>query len=203
MNSNSKMSDDLKAKFIVLKKEIDKVDDTNSLITLKNQLSDLKNETLITGQAGKSFGDIFKNAMSKLSNLRIKEKIISQIKDSIEELRGIDTILTDIGKTSNYTKNQLKQLGDSSFETASTYGKKASDYLSKVQKMANSGYTGNQGKDLAEQSLLAQTAGNMSAETADNYILALNAAYKFNGEAKKLNEVWMVKPILRLIIIFP
>lgn len=42
MNSNSKMSDDLKAKFIVLKKEIDKVDDTNSLITLKNQLSDLK-----------------------------------------------------------------------------------------------------------------------------------------------------------------
>lgn len=127
--------------------------------------------------------------MSKLSNLRIKEKIISQIKDSIEELRGIDTILTDIGKTSNYTKNQLKQLGDSSFETASTYGKKASDYLSKVQKMANSGYTGNQGKDLAEQSLLAQTAGNMSAETADNYILALNAAYKFNGEAKKLNEV--------------
>lgn len=124
MNSNSKMSDDLKAKFIVLKKEIDKVDDTNSLITLKNQLSDLKNETLITGQAGKSFGDIFKNAMSKLSNLRIKEKIISQIKDSIEELRGIDTILTDIGKTSNYTKNQLKQLGDSSFETASTYGKK-------------------------------------------------------------------------------
>ena len=189
MNSNSKMSDDLKAKFIVLKKEIDKVDDTNSLITLKNQLSDLKNETLITGQAGKSFGDIFKNAMSKLYNLRIKEKIISQVKDSIEELRGIDTILTDIGKTSNYTKNQLKQLGDSSFETASTYGKKASDYLSKVQKMANSGYTGNQGKDLAEQSLLAQTAGNMSAETADNYILALNAAYKFNGEAKKLNEV--------------
>ena len=111
MNSNSKMSDDLKAKFIVLKKEIDKVDDTNSLITLKNQLSDLKTETLITGQAGKSFGDIFKNAMSKLSNLKIKEKIISQVKDSIEELRGIDTILTDIGKTSNYTKNQLKQLG--------------------------------------------------------------------------------------------
>ena len=61
--------------------------------------------------------------------------------------------------------------------------------MTEIQKMASSGFTGKQGQAMAEQALLAQTAGNMTAEVANNYILAMNAAYKFNGEAKKLNEV--------------
>ena len=42
---------------------------------------------------------------------------------------------------------------------------------------------------MAEQSLLAQSAGDMTSELANSYILATNAAYKFNGEASKINEV--------------
>ena len=42
---------------------------------------------------------------------------------------------------------------------------------------------------MAEQSLLAQAAGDMSAELADKYILASNAAYKLNGNAEKVNEI--------------
>ena len=42
---------------------------------------------------------------------------------------------------------------------------------------------------MAEQSLLAQSAGDMTADLANNYILATNAAYKLNGESDKLNAV--------------
>lgn len=189
LKNNTRMTKELNSQFVALKKTIDKVDDTSDLSELKGKLSALKKEAIDTGRIGEKLSNVFKGTAKMLSSLDIKGKIIKQITASIEELKGLDTILTEIGKTGNLTKTQLKQLGDSAFETASTYGKKASDYLTEVQKMAGSGFTGKQGQAMAEQSLLAQAAGNMTAEVANNYILAVNAACKFNGEAKKLNEV--------------
>ena len=55
--------------------------------------------------------------------------------------------------------------------------------------MSRSGFYGDKGTAMAEQSLLAQSAGDMTSELANSYILATNAAYKFNGEASKINEV--------------
>ena len=75
------------------------------------------------------------------------------------------------------------------YDSASKYGRTASDFLLGVQEMARSGFYGDKGSAMAEQSLLAQSAGDMNAELANNYILATNAAYKFNGEADKLNAV--------------
>ena len=189
LKNNTRMTKELNSQFVALKKTIDKVDDTSDLSELEGKLSDLKKEAIDTGRIGEKLSNVFKGTAKMLSSLDIKGKIIKQVTASIEELKGLDTILTKIGKTGNLTKTQLKQLGDSAFETASTYGKKASDYLTEVQKMAGSGFTGKQGQAMAEQSLLAQAAGNMTAEVANNYILAMNAACKFNGEAKKLNEV--------------
>ena len=42
---------------------------------------------------------------------------------------------------------------------------------------------------MAEQSLLARSAGDMSTELANSYILATNAAFKYKGNAEKINEV--------------
>ena len=53
--------------------------------------------------------------------------------------------------------------------------------------MSRSGFYGEKGTAMTEQSLLAQAAGDISADVANKYILATNAAYKFNGEAEKLN----------------
>ena len=55
--------------------------------------------------------------------------------------------------------------------------------------MNRSGFYGKKGTGMAEQSLLAQSAGDMDRELADRYILATNAAYKLNGEAEKINAV--------------
>lgn len=114
---------------------------------------------------------------------------ISKTREAVAELKEVDSILTEISKTSDITESQLKKLGDTSFESASKFGKKASDYLTGVQEMSRSGYYGSKGESMAEQSLLAQAAGDLSADVANKYILATNAAYKFNGAAEKINEV--------------
>lgn len=147
----------------------------------------------IIGRLGKSFTDqikeVGKNISSYLSITSVFMTMFSKTKESISELKNLDSILTEISKTSDLTAQQLEKLGDSSFKSASKYGKTASDYLVGIQEMARSGFYGDKGTAMAEQSLLAQAAGDMSAELANKYILATNAAYKYNGEAEKLNAV--------------
>ena len=113
----------------------------------------------------------------------------NKIRESISEIKELDNILTEISKTSDMTTKELEKLGIAAYDSASKYGKTASDYLTGVQEMSRSGFYGEKGTAMAEQSLLAQAAGDMSAELANNYVLATNAAYKLNGEAEKLNAV--------------
>lgn len=115
--------------------------------------------------------------------------VVYSTKQAVSELKEIDNILTEISKTSDMTSQELEKLGMSSYSSASKYGRTATDYLTGVQEMSRSGFYGEQGTAMAEQSLLAQAAGDMNAELANSYVIATNAAYKFNGEAEKINAV--------------
>lgn len=112
---------------------------------------------------------------------------IAELKEAVTELRKLDRILTEIGKTSDLTKRQLKELGNTAFDTASKYGKSAADYLTGIQEMYRAGF--DNAKELAELSLLAQAAGDIEADCANRYLTAANAAYDFKGNAEELNGV--------------
>ena len=147
----------------------------------------------VLGKLGKSFTDQIKdvgrNVSTYLSASSLFMTLFSKTKDSISELKEINNILTEISKTSDLTTQELEKLENTSFNSASKYGKKASDFLLGIQEMSRSGFYGEKGSAMAEQSLLAQAAGDMTADVANKYILATNAAYKYNGEAEKLNAV--------------
>ena len=81
----------------------------------------------------------------------------------------------------------MKELGDSAFDTAEKYGKTAEDYLAGVLKMYQAGQQN--AAQMAELSLLAQTAGGMDDSTADGYLIAGNAAYDLKGNAKELSKI--------------
>lgn len=112
---------------------------------------------------------------------------IAELKEAVTELRKLDRILTEIGRTSDLTKRQLKELGNTAFDTASKYGKSAADYLTGIQEMYRAGF--DNAKELAELSLLAQAAGDIEADCANRYLTAANAAYDFKGNAEELNGV--------------
>lgn len=160
---------------------------------INTELKKTESTMSVLGRLGKSFSDQIKdvgrNVTSYLSVSSAFMSLFSKTRESISELKELDDILTEISKTSDLTSQELKELGLSSYDTASKYGRTASDYLSGIQNMSQSGFYGKQGEEMAEQSLLAQAAGDMSQEIADKYVLATNAAYKFNGEAEKLNAV--------------
>ena len=144
-----------------------------------------------SGHLGKSWSDTFKSGVQKFSEWGIASGmvmgIVQRTKDAFAELKNIDTILTEISKTSERTVSELKNLGDVSFETASKYGKKASDFLYGVQEMSRAGY--NNSEQMAELSTLAQSAGDMTSELSIDYLIASDAAYGYAGNIEKLNAL--------------
>lgn len=143
------------------------------------------------GRLGKSFSEqikeIGKNVTSYLSISSVFMSLISKTRESITELKDLDSILTEISKTSNLTEQQLKNLGSSSFDSASKYGKVASDYLVGIQEMFRAGYRN--AEKMSELSILAQAAGDLDANTANDYLIATDAAYNLKGNIEELNKV--------------
>lgn len=115
--------------------------------------------------------------------------LISQAQDAVSDLKEINTILSEISKTSDaLSKSHLSEIANNSFDTASKYGKAAVNYLSGVLEASRAGYKNAEG--IAELSLAVQTAGGITAELAEQYITATDNAYKFGGSVEKLTKVF-------------
>ena len=113
--------------------------------------------------------------------------IIDKTKDAVAELKDLDSILSEISKTSRLTDKQLKDLGNTAFETASKYGKTAGDYLTGVKEMYRAGF--DNAEQMSALSMLAQAAGGMDSDTANDYLTASNAAYDLKGNVEELNKI--------------
>lgn len=162
--------------------------------TLKNQLNTLQSEAEATmnGAQGKST-NILKGliiGINKISSaFGVAGLAVNNFQKSLKTIQKNDLILTNISKTSNSAKSEMEELGNSAFDTASKFGLLSSDYLTAVQEFNKHGFYGETGKSLGELSLKAQAAGSLNAEAAQNYLLAANSAYRYEGSAKKLSSV--------------
>ena len=160
---------------------------------IENAFKKIDAEQRSFGKLGKNLKDQFKQAAESFAQWVSVSSVmmagVYKVKEAASELKDLDNILTEISKTSDRTTVQLKSLGQESFSHANKYGRTASDWLTGVQEMNRSGFYGQQGEDLADTSTLAQSAGDMTAEVANNWILATNAAFKYDAQAEKLNAV--------------
>ncbi len=114
--------------------------------------------------------------------------LISKTKEALSELREVDTLLTQIANENDrLSRADLEEIGNNAFDTASKYGKSASDYLTEVQNASRAGYQN--AAQIAELSLAAQSAGNITGELADRFITAADRAYELGGSVAKLTEI--------------
>lgn len=157
------------------------------------QVQQIQTEAAALGKTGRSFTDELARGFQQIGQFAGTYGILQQIPDlimrSVSELKEMDDILTEISKTSDLTTSELKELGNTSFESASKYGRTAADYLTGVQEMSRSGYYGEQAERMAELSILAQAAGDLDRDMANSYLLASNAAYNYQGNVEKLNAL--------------
>ncbi len=114
--------------------------------------------------------------------------LISNIKKAITELKEVDAYITDISNANDsLLKSDLQDIINNAFEAASKYGKTAANYLSDIKEAFHNGY--NNAKEIAELSMSAQNAGNMTADLTNKLITTTDKAYKMNGSITELTKV--------------
>ena len=167
--------------------------DKQAFANISRDFRNAEKEVRKFGLSGKTvfqtLGEQVKKFSSWMSLTYIIASLARSVRGAISELKEINTVLTEISKTSDRTSESLERLGKASFDRASQYGRKASDYLTGVQEMSRAGFGEQESEDMAELSVLAQSAGDMTAELANQYLIATNAGYKLEGNAKRLNSI--------------
>lgn len=191
LKENSKATKELGSAFEELAERQKHATTAGELENYNKQYMDLVSTAQSKGLTGKSTFQEFGRAFKQIGQFAWTYGLIQQIPDaiskSVTELKEINTIVTEISKAADVPVKQIKELETSSFSVASKYGQKASDYLLGVQEMTRAGYSDTSG--MAELSTLAQSAGDMTAELANQYLIASDMAFGYGGNVEKLNAL--------------
>lgn len=114
--------------------------------------------------------------------------VSNAFREALSTMKAVDDELVTVRKVTDATGAELERLEKQAYETASAYGESADAYLSSVSEFARAGY-GDNAAALAELSTKTQIVGDVIAETANQFLLSVDAAYKYNGEISKLTAV--------------
>ena len=178
-------------KYIASLRDLSTTIDRVGFDKIKNGFKKAENSMRGIGKLGASFRAQMKQAAESFTQwVSVSSAImllITKTKQAVTELKEVDTLLTEISKANDkLSKSQLAGIGDRSFETASRYGKKATDYLKGVQEMSRAGYQN--AEAMGELSVKAQGAGDMTEDVANSFIIATDKAYKMNGSIQELTK---------------
>ncbi len=113
---------------------------------------------------------------------------IGAVKDGLQTIKEVDSEIATIRKVTGMSKEEADELAKSAYDTASKYGVQASEYLANVATFARAGY-GEQSEALGELAIKTQLVGEVSQETASQFLLAADAAWKMNGNVEQLSLV--------------
>lgn len=113
---------------------------------------------------------------------------IGAVKDGLQTIKEVDSEIATIRKVTGMSKEEADELAKTSYSTASKYGVEASEYLANVATFARAGY-GKQAEALGELAIKTQLVGDVNQETASQFLLAADAAWKMNGNVEQLSLV--------------
>lgn len=180
---------DIIAKMRDLGTTMNKADFDNAVKEFKNVESAARQ----TGNLGKTSIDKLKDTWQKFGGWTLGAQslmfFVDNLRKAVEELKEVDTLLTEISKANDeLSKSELEGIGTRSFSVASRYGRKSTDYLSGVQEASRAGY--DNAEDIAELSVAIQGAGDVTADIANQYVIATDKAYQLGGNVEALTKVF-------------
>lgn len=189
----AKLDSDLAAGNISYEDYTKGVDDAkSSLRQLQSEFSQtqkdtekLKNSTNVLGD---SLGNIVKKIVAwQVINASVAT-VIRSFKEAVQTMKEVDTELTAIQKVTNNTDAEMEKLSQHAYEVASQYGVAVTDYLESTGTFAKAGYK-ELSEDMAELATKTQLVGDVNAETANQFLLAADAAFKMKGNVTELSTV--------------
>ena len=137
-------------------------------------------------------GDSFVRVAGKMALWQVMGNAIAGVKRSFTEalatMKDVDDEMVTIRKVTGATTEELNKIEKQAYETASAYGVAADEYLNSVANFSRAGY-GEQASALAELATKTQIVGDTNAETAQQFLLSVDAAYQYQGSIEQLTKV--------------
>lgn len=118
----------------------------------------------------------------------VVQTITSQFKEALETMKAVDTELVTIRKVTGASDERIDEIRQAAYSTASKYGESAAGYLGAVASFSRAGY-GDLAESLAEVATKTQLVGDVDQETAVQFLLSTDAAYKYKGSVEDLTKV--------------
>lgn len=135
-----------------------------------------------------SFANATQNAVNQLKMLVGYAGATQMLRSALTEMKAMSDELVTYQKVTGATAQQMQQVRASAYKSAKQYGQSPSDYLSSVATMARAGY-GQQAEAMANLATKTQLVGDMSAEMASKFLIAVDAGYRLNGNIQELEKV--------------
>lgn len=137
-------------------------------------------------------GDSFGRVAAKMALWQVMGNAIAGLKrsftEALETMKDVDDEMVTIRKVTGATTAELNRIEKQAYDTASAYGVAADEYLNSVANFSRAGY-GEQASALAELATKTQIVGDTDAETAQQFLLSMDAAYKYQGSIEQLTKV--------------
>ena len=140
------------------------------------------------GLLGDSFTNIYRKMLVWQVMGTIVSRTIGAFRDAVDTMKSVDDELVTVRKVTGATADELEALKDRAYDTASAYGEMAQEYLNSVAAFTRAGYK-DQAADLAELATKTKLVGDTNAETAQQFLLSVDAAYQYKGNIEALQKV--------------
>ena len=114
--------------------------------------------------------------------------IAQSLRSAFSEMKDMSDRLAEYRKVTGATAQEMEQIRATSYTIAKSYGESASDVIASAANMARAGYRENS-VAMAELATRTKLVGDMTQEAADKFLIAVDAAYKFQGNVEQLSAV--------------
>ncbi len=146
------------------------------------------------GSASRGFtvlGGAIASALGHLASRAVQlalHKVTQGIREALNEMKDVDTQLTNISKVSGITGQALADMGSRAYDTASQYGVAADEYLAAVYTFQKAGL-GPSAEAMGELAVKTMLVGDTTADVASQFLISANAAWEFGGNIDRLNQL--------------
>ena len=167
---------------------------------VKDEVQDLHNQMIQTGQYGKGFWKQFTGAITSssanfLATYFSLQDIIRYAQDITSTVTAIDSALIELQKVSDASNERIQQNFEKSAQTAQDMGATITDVINSTSDWARQGYTVDESEELARVTQLYQNVGdNISQEEASKSLVSTLQGFQLGADQAesvidKFNEV--------------
>lgn len=139
-------------------------------------------------QATVSFQELGKSAMGFVKQVVGFYGAAQSMRYALGEMKSLSDEMVTYRKVTGATAQEMEKIRESAYDTAKKYGQSPTDFMSSASEMARAGY-GKNAVAMAELATKTQLVGDMTADTASKFLLAVDAGYKYQGNIEKLSSV--------------